>query len=357
CGRTFSLGSVACDLLHFFADPQPIQALDRLRNASPAATRMLDHLLFLDLITIAPWKCTIRRGVTEPAHRRHQAAPALDDLLASHDLLFGCVIDFANDPPFSAFSGPYLIRGQALDTTSSLQPTDQGDIVAHTDEGIYDIGRRIAFNTWRARLTNKMPIMIGGDHSLSYFAARGCALDEPLVYVQLDAHHDIGRSVAKPPPNNNEIDLGLRPLNHANFAYRLALQPSIQNIIQIGVRPSQVMARSSLGATSGKILQIASPRANRLSASAIADAILALGQSVYLSIDLDVVDPAVGLSVTTPLDDGITFEKLVDIVRELARRRVLVGADIVEFFSSEEPSKRERTATAVRTIINACQKR
>ena len=92
-----------------------------------------------------------------------------------------------------------------------------------------------------------------------------------------------------------------------------------------------------------------------MEAEEIAEAVIDLGSSIYLSVDLDVIDPSFGLSVTTPLDSGIVPTKLLGITQSLAARAALVGADIVEFFSSEDSARRERTASVVHDLIEAMQ--
>lgn len=356
--HTFYLGQAASEILRFFSEPRSVDTLRHIRNTSSDASQTLDHLLYLDLITTTAWRGAVRRGVIEKPHRQPFIPQTLVGILEARNLMFGCSIDFARDPPYSSFSGPNLLRRQSTASKRSLGLTDQGDLVSHTDEGIYQFGHRISFNTWRSCLTGKIPIMIGGDHSLSFFAVRGCAAAAgQLTYIQLDAHNDIGRSAAGVVPGGSRLDLGLQELNHANFAYRLALRPEISKVIQIGVRPSQIVDSSSLAAKTRKIKQITSTETERLEADEIAEMVFDVGSSIYLSIDLDVIDPSFGLSVTTPLDNGIGPAKLLGITQCLVGRGNLVGADLVEFFSSEEPARRERTASVVQDLIEAMHRR
>lgn len=351
-GNSFSLDKWSFDILHFFSEPRAVKCLLQIRNSSCNAAKAVDYLLYLDLITVKSWCRSVRRGVISRPGREAGPPPALNTLLNSTVILFGCATDFAQDPPNSSLSGPYLLRRQFGALSEKYPETDQGDLATFTDEGIYGLGDRISFNTWRARITGKTPIMIGGDHSLSYFAALGCAAVAPITYIQLDAHNDLGLASR----SSRQNSLGLHQLNHANFAYRLALRPEIDQIIQIGVRPSEAISSSSLARKTGKITQITSTQFAHANVEEIVKAIDP-NTAIYLSVDLDVIDPCFELSVTTPLDNGIDPEKLISFLKNLVGHTSVVGGDIVEFYSSEVAEKRERTSGYINELIQIISER
>lgn len=55
-----------------------------------------------------------------------------------------------------------------------------------------------------------------------------------------------------------------------------------------------------------------------------------LSQVVYLTIDLDVLDPSIMPSVGTPEPGGLTWHKILEIIRYAASCKKIVGVDVVE---------------------------
>ena len=354
-GASVVLGVPAIEVLNFFSKPRSVSVLERLRRSSLGAEGVIDRLLWLDLLVLSACLPSVRRGVLTKPRRLPpvtQPAPkvtALDTLTASRAVTFGCPVDFSLDPPQCAFSGPYLVRHLFQDLHAF---NDQGDLASFADEGVYLFGARLFYNVWRIKLGARLPVMIGGDHSLTYFSARASATTQPIVFVQFDAHHDVGRAAAKE-VDGHPHELSMRPLNHANFVYRLALRPEIARIVQIGVRDNQAIEPTSPAAATGKIFQfVVSSISNEASFHHISSCACELRHPVYISIDMDVIDPDFGLSVTTPLDDGISMDTFIKVLSLILRRAKLIsGFDIVEFYYSENTPAREKTIDAIRRIL------
>jgi agmatinase len=72
--------------------------------------------------------------------------------------------------------------------------------------------------------------------------------------------------------------------------------------------------------------------------------IKSLSREVYITIDLDVLDPSIMSAVGTPEPGGIGWYRLLSLLREVAQARQVVGFDLVELCPSEGPASCAFTA-------------
>jgi agmatinase len=63
----------------------------------------------------------------------------------------------------------------------------------------------------------------------------------------------------------------------------------------------------------------------------------ALSEDVYITIDLDVLDPSIMSAVSTPEPGGMSWHEVLRILRRVAERRRIVGFDLVELCPKEGP--------------------
>jgi len=160
----------------------------------------------------------------------------------------------------------------------------------------------------------KFPVLVGGEHSLSVgmveaFSGR-CS---DLSILQLDAHADL-RSEFR----------GER-YSHACVMSHIR---ELADAVQVGVR----------SLSRGEAEQIKKEGYNIFWARDIVEnkkwfreAIDALGENVYLTIDLDVFDPSIMPSVGTPEPGGLDWYLVMDFLKLLCEERNVVGFDVVEF--------------------------
>ncbi|MCX8162373.1 MAG: agmatinase [Candidatus Bathyarchaeota archaeon] len=160
----------------------------------------------------------------------------------------------------------------------------------------------------------KIPVIIGGEHTLTLGAVE--ALPEIQV-VFLDAHFDL---------RDEYLD---SRLCHATVARRVTELGNVKSTLHIGVRaPSkeEYIFASSRGIPYVTTLDL--KRGSERVKSMI-DSKLDREKPLYISIDMDVLDPAYAPSVANPEPDGIDTGMLIDIIGYLASYRV-AGLDIVE---------------------------
>ena len=69
-----------------------------------------------------------------------------------------------------------------------------------------------------------------------------------------------------------------------------------------------------------------------------------LSESVYITVDLDALDPSIMPAVGTPEPGGLSWEEVLRLLRATARRSRIVGFDVVELAPAEGPSHAAFTA-------------
>jgi N1-aminopropylagmatine ureohydrolase len=159
----------------------------------------------------------------------------------------------------------------------------------------------------------KMPVVLGGEHSVSIGAIRAYEKKYPrLSVVQLDAHGDLRESFEGSPYNHACI------MRH--FAGRIPT-------LQIGIRS---MSKEEGDFIREHGLMVVPPRdfiRNPESALKMVDR---LTDEIYLTIDVDFFDPAIVPGTGTPEPGGPGWHETLDFIRGLCRRRKVVGFDVNE---------------------------
>jgi agmatinase len=167
----------------------------------------------------------------------------------------------------------------------------------------------------RARCT--LPLFIGGDHSVSYPLLRAFDDVADLHVVQLDQHLDFtdGRDDAK-------------WSNSSPFRRAVEALPNLAHITTIGLRGSRTDREAIAAARARGHTLVNADRVSR--DGQVPHQTLPVGKSVYLSIDVDVFDPAVLRGAVSPEVDGLSYRKVTSILRDVIATNTIVGVDCVE---------------------------
>jgi agmatinase len=239
--------------------------------------------------------------------------------------------DLASGRPGARF-GPRAIRAASgpegphlqarVDGFTDLKVADYGDApVVPADPGRTHAA--IERTVGEVLDAGAVPIVLGGDHSIAEPDARACARRHgALGLLHFDAHTDTAAEV-----------YGVE-LSHGTPMYRLIEQGHVdpRRYVQIGLRGywpgEKVFAwQAERGITS---LFMHDLRELGIE-NALARTLEVVGDGpVFLSVDVDVLDPAFAPGTGTPEPGGMTTAELLQAVRELAARVRLVGADVVE---------------------------
>jgi agmatinase len=168
-----------------------------------------------------------------------------------------------------------------------------------------------------------VPFLVGGDHSIALPALRAVAARHgPVAVVHVDAHLDTSG-----PETWGERWHHGTPLRHALDE---GLVAPLQ-LHQLGIRGPLGSPRDrDVGAAHGARVVTADELAERGARAVLRDVLSAVGDlPVYLSFDVDAVDPAYAPGTGTPVPGGLTSREALQVVRALAGAR-LVGMDVVE---------------------------
>ena len=165
------------------------------------------------------------------------------------------------------------------------------------------------------------PISIGGDHSITYPIIAGYHKFYPkLNILHFDAHPDLY--------NNFEND----PFSHASPFARIMENNLANELIQIGIRTMTDHQKDQVDKYKIKVITM-----NEFSS----DMVLKFDDPIYISIDLDGLDPAYAPGVSHPEPGGLSTRDIIKIISNIDGE--VIGGDIVEY----NPKKDINNITAV----------
>jgi len=184
--------------------------------------------------------------------------------------------------------------------------------------------RRIteAARTLRSRV--RLPVFVGGDHSVTLPVLRAYA-DEPLYIVQLDAHLDF-----------SDQRHGTRFSNSSPFRRAVEELPGLQGIACIGLRGLR-MSLEAYRAAEERGHVLVSAREVHRDVEAVKQ-LLPEGKRVYVSLDVDVLDPALLPGTSSPEVEGLSYGETLALLEGVVERNELIGVDLVELAPNLDPS-------------------
>ena len=188
-----------------------------------------------------------------------------------------------------------------------------------------------------------IPIVLGGDHSIAEPDIRACATKHgPVGLVHFDTHTDTGTEV-----------FGVE-VSHGTPMYRLVEEGSVdpKRYVQIGLRgywpgTTEFGWQKEKGITSFFAHDVRDQGIQEI----VRQALEIVGSGpCFLSIDVDVLDPAFAPGTGTPEPGGLTSTELLWAARTVAAGIELVGADVVEVIPTAVGSADVTALVAERTV-------
>jgi agmatinase len=161
----------------------------------------------------------------------------------------------------------------------------------------------------------KLTVALGGEHSLTPPLVSATAKKYPdLTVLQIDAHADL------------RAEYQGNPASHACAMRRVV---EVCPAVQVGIRSLSVEEAQAIPKLKTTIFW-AKDIAHVRAADWIPEVVAALSDHVYLTIDLDGFDPSIVPATGTPEPGGLNWVQVTSLVREVAKRKKIVGMDVVE---------------------------
>ena len=180
---------------------------------------------------------------------------------------------------------------------------------AGMDEVVCEIRRVVAEIVAR----DKFPLILGGEHSITPPVVAAVAAKHPgLSVLQIDAHADLRESF-----------MGT-PHNHA-CAMRRSLE--FAPLTQVGIRSLSTEEAAAVPSLRTRIFYDHNMRDDAAWMDRVVDS---LSDTVYITIDVDGMDPAIMPSTGTPEPGGLSWHEITRLLRKVIGKRTVVGCDIVE---------------------------
>ena len=163
------------------------------------------------------------------------------------------------------------------------------------------------------RKEKKPLVILGGEHLLTLGSYM--SFPKEVGYVVFDAHYDLRDEYAN------------TKLSHAAYLRRIVEKRGADNIVHVGARSFvkdelEFLTKNKINSISDKEIRLGN------ACRQLKDSISTFDE-LYVSIDLDVVDPAFAPGVGNPEAVGITSRELYDLVTSLENKKI-VGSDVVE---------------------------
>lgn len=221
---------------------------------------------------------------------------------------------------------PHLPTG--IDPFEVMRVVDIGDVKVspgYLEQGLETIADTVA----EVASAGAIPIVLGGDHSVTYANGTGLARvlgADTFGLIHFDAHADTGESAPFGALHG-----------HGTPMRRLVESGAVpgHRFVQIGLRgywpePHVVEWMHANSMSTFMMNEIV----DRGLTAVVDDAVAACtdddAKGVFISVDIDVVDPGLAPGTGTPEPGGLLSRELLDTVRRLARELPVVGADVVE---------------------------
>jgi len=242
-------------------------------------------------------------------------------------IVIGVPFDVTSTYRTGARFGPNAIRQASLNIETysfrtgidieDLRLHDLGDLHIATDtKKTLEMLELVTKDILKA---GKTPVTIGGEHTITLGTAKGLEdMVQKTAIVSFDAHLDL----------RNEFQ-GLR-LSHTTFMRRINEELNPARIIEVGTRA--VCKEELAYAKKTGIKYYTTHEIRKHGAATIADQLkkeLAKYKHIYISVDMDILDPAYVPAAQNPEPDGLETHTLLEILAAICDKRT-IGFDVLE---------------------------
>lgn len=223
-----------------------------------------------------------------------------------------------------AAEGPVAIR-RALHCGSSNLCSEPGvDLGSHpgfVDLGDWEVGESaeefLAIESHITDITSRggIPLVLGGDHAITYPVMRAIhAAHGPVNVLHLDAHPDL------------YDDYEGNPFSHASPFARVLERGLVGRLVQVGIRTLNTHLRQQVERFGVEVHEMKDLDLNGV--------IESTNGPLFISIDLDVLDPAFAPGVSHHEPGGMSVRDVITLIQQV--NGPVIGADIVELNPSRD---------------------
>jgi arginase len=274
-----------------------------------------------------------------PDVRLRSTSSQRDDTMArihlpsAHPTLVGLPYDASS----SFLRGPALAPARIREELHSSQSNgcSESGIRVIADEGIRDVGDLVLPATSEARgmiesgiraliESGARPLSLGGDHSVTYPVLRALGpFVSDLTILQIDAHPDL------------YVDFEGDPFSHACPFARIMEEKLAAHLVQVGIRTMNAHQRAQAERFGVRVIDMRAWAAGERPE---------LRGPLYVSLDMDGLDPAFAPGVSHREPGGLTVREVVTIIQSLPGP--IVGADVVELNPTQDATNASATVAA-----------
>ncbi|MEO8035158.1 MAG: agmatinase family protein [Acidobacteriota bacterium] len=219
-----------------------------------------------------------------------------------------------------ALARPVIARGGAVDRKTRSAVAKVNAISESVNEWVYR-------QTLALLVQKKMAVVLGGDHSVPFGAIRAYADHYPgMGILHLDAHADL-----------RDAYEGF-VWSHASIFHNVMTRlPRVSRLVQVGVRDFGQAEGRMIETSNGRIVtyfdsDVSRKKDEGVPFASIADEIVGkLPPDIYLSWDIDGLDPTLCPGTGTPVPGGLSWNEAIALLRAIHRAgKRIVGLDLCE---------------------------
>ena len=220
----------------------------------------------------------------------------------------------------------------------SFAELSEEDKMMKNKKSIFDFNTRLADKVYESTLNGHRPLVIGGDHSLSWGSISGITRNYPdLGVIYIDAHGDFNPAELSPSHNVHGMHMaylmGLVDSDDVNFYYP-GIKLDKNNVFFLGTRSLDIgevdlAKKKNLNINTSEeirtrgIKPVVEELLNKLKNTKL--------NKFHVSLDIDAIDPTLCPGTGVPEKNGITVEDVAYILEQLLSTGKIVSVDFVEF--------------------------
>jgi agmatinase len=234
---------------------------------------------------------------------------------------------------------------KALEAGSSVNPSDP--VLNKINEACENLNIYVKSATQRLLKDGKLVGLLGGDHStpLGFIRALSERYDR-FGILQIDAHADLRKAYE-----------GLT-YSHASIMYNALKIPAVNRLVQVGIRDYCEEEMQVINRAMGRVVtffdaEIKSAQYAGKTWDSVCDQVVQqLPDLVYISFDIDGLDPKLCPNTGTPVAGGFEFEQIVYLIKKIVKaHKKIIGFDLNEV----APGKTDWDANVgARMLYNLC---